>query len=196
MLREPHRDAFAQTPALALRRATLADVGRMGALIEASVRALQCDDYPPAHIDLALADIYGVDSTLIADGTYFVIEDGELLAACGGWGRRATLCGGDAYGDRCETLLDPLADAAKIRAFYVHPSRARRGLATRILVRCEHDAAVAGFRRAELGATLTGVRFYSARGYVAAGRADIDLPNGERLAVVRMERALPPAETR
>jgi GNAT superfamily N-acetyltransferase len=178
-------------PAIRLRLAEPSDIGALVPLIALSVRALQRDDYPPHQLDLALEHVYGVDTQLIADRTYFVIEAGGEIVACGGWSRRATLCGGDQFGARSDAALDAATDAAKIRAFYVRPDAARRGLASLVLAACERDAAAAGFRRAELGATLTGERFYSRRGYRATGRADVALPNGETLAVVRMERMLP-----
>jgi len=149
---------------------------------------LQHTTYTSRQIELALAHVYGVDTALVDDATYFVIEDAAQLVACGGWSRRATLYGGDVYADRSDDLLDPAHDAAKVRAFFVRASHVRRGLASRLLERCEREAVAAGFRRIELGATLAGVPFYAARGYVEVAPADVPLPDGERLPVVRMER--------
>jgi hypothetical protein len=104
-----------------LRRAARSDIPVLSTLIEQSVRALHPQSYTPAQIDLALADVYGVDTTLIDDGTYFVVEDQVQVVACGGWSRRATLYGGDRFAGRMDDLLDPALDAAKIRAFFVHP---------------------------------------------------------------------------
>jgi N-acetylglutamate synthase-like GNAT family acetyltransferase len=173
-----------------IRRATTDDVPQLKVLIDASVRGLQAADYTATEIDRALATVYGVDTQLIADGTYWLVEaDGEIVG-CGGWSKRKTLFGGDQYAGREDSLLDPRRDAAKIRAFFVHPNWARRGVGTRILDACESAAQDAGFSRFEMGATLTGVPFYAARGYVAGERFTAPLPGGESLAIVRMEKAV------
>ncbi len=169
-----------------IRRATREDVPVLSALIARSVRGLQRDDYSPEQIEHALETVYGVDTTLIDDGTYFVIETDGEVAACGGWSKRQTLSGGDQWTQRDDTLLDPTTGAARIRAFYVDPKRTRRGLGTLLLETCEAAARVAGFHRFEMAATLTGVPLYAARGYVALDRTTIPLPCDEGLAVVRM----------
>jgi GNAT superfamily N-acetyltransferase len=173
-----------------IRKATPADVPRLREVIEASVRGLQAADYSPAQIDGALQSIYGVDSQLIADGTYFVAEVTESqkpeIIACGGWSKRKTLYGGDQYAAREDSLLDPKLDAAKIRAFFVHPKWARRGIGSLILDACETAALEAGFTRLEMGATLSGVAFYKAKGYTAVENQQAALDNGEVLAIVRM----------
>jgi len=148
-----------------LRKATSADVPRLREVIETSVRGLQAADYSPAQIEGALQSVYGVDSQLIADGTYLVAEimnqQSQLeIVACGGWSKRQTLFGGDQYAGREDSLLDPARDAAKIRAFFVHPNWARRGIGSLILEACENAAREAGFTRLEMGATLSGVAFY------------------------------------
>ena len=159
-------------------------------MIEASVRGLQAGDYSPAQIEGALKSVYGVDSQLIADGTYFAAEIGEPrsagIVACGGWSKRNTLYGGDQYAAREDSLLDPARDAAKIRAFFVHPEWARRGIGSLILEACENAARQAGFTRLEMGATLSGVAFYKAKGYTAVENRHAPLGNGETLAIVRM----------
>ena len=170
-----------------LRIATVDDVPALRALIDASVRGPQTRDYSAAEIDRALATVYGVDTQLIADGTYWVAAADEIVG-CGGWSRRATLFGGDQYAGREDSLLDPTKDAAKIRAFFVHPDWARRGIGTKILDACEGAAREAGFTRFEMGATLTGVPFYEARGYRALDRIIVPLAGGESMAVVRMEK--------
>jgi GNAT superfamily N-acetyltransferase len=148
-----------------LRKARTADIPQIRDLIDASVRGLQAQDYSPAQIEGALESVYGVDTQLIADGTYFIAEisdsDRIRIIACGGWSKRKTLYGGDQYARREDSLLDPARDAAKIRAFFVHPEFARRGLGTLILEACENGAISAGFTRLEMGATLSGVPFYS-----------------------------------
>ena len=175
-----------------LRKATPADVPTLSVLIEASVRGLQARDYTPSQIESALASVYGVDSQLIADGTYFVVETtAGLIVACGGWSKRKTLYGGDVWKGREDSLLDPAKDAAKIRAFFVHPDWVRRGIGTLLLDACEQAAFADGFRRLEMGATLSGVPLYQARGYVAVRDLSVPLANGESLPIVHMEKHLP-----
>jgi len=173
-----------------LRKAVDSDVPRLREVIEASVRGLQAQDYSPAQIEGALQSVYGVDSQLIADGTYFVAEvsDGGVprLVGCGGWSKRKTLYGGDQFSRREDSLLDPVHDAAKIRAFFVHPDFARQGLGSLILEACENAAIGAGFTRLEMGATLSGVPFYRARGYAELESQEVPLGNGESLPIVRM----------
>lgn len=173
-----------------LRKALAEDVPRLHEVIHASVRGLQAGDYSPAQIEGALRTVYGVDSQLIADGTYFVAEDASpgkpLIVACGGWSKRKTLYGGDQYAGREDSLLDPKVDAAKIRAFFVHPDWARRGIGGMILQACENAAREAGFTRLEMGATLSGVAFYKAKGYELFESQQVPLGNGESLAIVRM----------
>ncbi|MBZ5678511.1 MAG: GNAT family N-acetyltransferase [Acidobacteriia bacterium] len=175
-----------------IRKAVAADVPRLRQVIEASVRGLQSEDYSPAQIEGALQSVYGVDSQLIADGTYFaaeVIEPGAReaeIVACGGWSKRKTLYGGDQYAGREDSLLDPACDPAKIRAFFVHPAWARRGIGSLILEACEKAATDAGFTRLEMGATLSGVAFYRAKGYAEVENQEVPLGNGESLPIVRM----------
>ena len=175
-----------------IRKAGAADVPRLREVIEASVRGLQAGDYTPAQIEGALASVYGVDSQLIADGTYLVAEIGEAggagaeIVGCGGWSKRKTLYGGDQFAGREDSLLNPARDAAKIRAFFIHPDWARRGIGTLILEACENAAREAGFTRLEMGATLSGVAFYRAKGYAALEEMEVHLANGEALPIVRM----------
>jgi GNAT superfamily N-acetyltransferase len=177
--------------AITLRLATPEDIPGLEKLIAASVRVLQRGDYSEAQREGALGTVFGVDTQLIADGTYYVAivrnADGrEVLVGCGGWSKRKTLFGGDHGPNRVSELLDPATDAAKIRAFFVHPEWARRGIGTLILNACEKAACYAGFRRFEMGATLTGVPMYAARGYAEVERIQVPLKNGESLLVVRM----------
>jgi GNAT superfamily N-acetyltransferase len=155
-------------------------------LIDASVRHLQAGDYTPSQLESALETVYGVDSQLIADGTYYAAESAGKLVGCGGWSKRKTLYGGDRWTGRQDDLLDPRRDAAKIRAFFVDPAWARRGIGTLILEACEAAAKAAGFTRLEMGATLTGVPFYRVKGYVELEHLAVPLANGESLAIVRM----------
>jgi len=175
-----------------IRKAVPVDVPRLREVIEASVRGLQPGDYTPAQIEGALKSVYGVDSQLIADGTYFVAEVNQLgvatpeIVACGGWSKRRTLYGGDQFAAREDSLLNPQHDAAKIRAFFVHPDWARRGIGSMILEACENAAVDAGFTRLEMGATLSGVPFYRARGYLEVENQSAPLGNGEALPIVKM----------
>jgi GNAT superfamily N-acetyltransferase len=177
----------------ALRLASDEDVPALHALIEASVRGLQAGDYSAAQIEGALGTVLGVDSQLIRDGTYFIAESLGLsvnarkrIAGCGGWSKRRTLFGADRGPGREPELLDPGTDAAKVRAIFVHPEFARRGLGTLILAHVEAAAREAGFGRFEMGSTLTGVPLYRLKGYVEVERIAVPLWNGEALPVVRM----------
>ena len=178
-----------------IRKATAADIPKLRALIDASVRGLQSEDYTQEQIEGALKSVFGVDSRLIADGTYFIaetkIENGERFAAgCGGWSKRKTLFGGDQWTERKDSLLDPRTDAAKIRSFFVHPAWPRRGIGSAILKTCEDAAKSAGFTRVEMGATLTGVKLFQVRGYVPVESIEIPLENGATLPVLRMSKEL------
>ena len=170
----------------AIRLAKEADITELSALIDASVRGLQSDDYSPSQIEGALRAVYGVDSQLIADGTYFVVESGGEKVGCGGWSRRRTLYGGDRFAAREDSLLDARTEGARIRAFFVHPAWARRGIGGMILEACERAALEAGFTRLEMGATLTGIPFYRAKGYREEEELKVPLPDGETMTVVRM----------
>lgn len=178
--------------AFRVRKAVPADVPRLRELIEASVRGLQAEDYSPEQIEGALQSVYGVDSQLIADGTYLVAEEmssaGPLIVGCGGWSKHKTLFGGDQYAGREDSLLNPARDAAKIRAFFVHPKWTRRGIGGMILQACEEAAQAAGFTRLEMGATLSGVAFYKAKGYTEVEHRAVPLRNGEVLPIVRMSK--------
>lgn len=178
-----------------LRLATADDIPALHALIEASVRGLQANDYTPKQIEGALGTVLGLDTQLIRDRTYFVAEaldqssNQPCLAGCGGWSKRKTLFGADAGPGREPELLDPSTDAAKVRAIFVHPEFARKGLGTLILAAVEQAARAAGFRRFEMGSTLTGVPLYQLKGYIETERIAVPLPNGEALPVVRMVKA-------
>ena len=178
-----------------IRLATPDDVPALETMIAESVRTLQADDYTQEQREAALKQVFGVDSQLIGDGTYFVVEalevtDGgkPVITGCGGWSKRKTLYGGDQFSQREDTPLDPAHDAAKIRAFFVHPAWARRGIGSKILSTCENSARKAGFTRFEMGATLTGVKLFSAKGYTPVKRIQISLGEGESLPVIQMEK--------
>jgi GNAT superfamily N-acetyltransferase len=174
-----------------LRLATPGDIPRLRGLIELAVRALSVSYYTAAQIESALRYVFGPDTQLIADRSYYVIEsDGDLVAA-GGWSRRRTLYGGDQMKETEDPLLEPATEPARIRAFFVHPAWARRGLGRRLFERCAGDAARAGFRKLELMATLPGEPLYRALGFAPLERGAVSLPDGETLPVVRMARPLP-----
>jgi GNAT superfamily N-acetyltransferase len=189
-------------PDIQVRVAVAADVPALRELIQLSVRTLQAQDYSPEQMEAALRSVFGVDSQLIADGTYLVAEaalsSGSsaamesqtdfVLAGCGGWSKRKTLYGGDRWRERQDDLLDPRHDAAKIRAFFIHPDWARRGVGTRILDACEAAAMAAGFTRFEMGATLTGAKLFGERGYVPLKQIDLALENGITLPIIHMEK--------
>lgn len=149
------------------RLAVLEDCSAIARLIDRSAREVATSHYTEQQVEGALRGAFGVDTQLIKDGTYFVVADaGATLIACGGWSRRSTLFGGDQRADREPGELDPRRDFARIRAFFVDPGHLRKGIATLLLERCESAAREAGFSRFELMATLSGVSFYEARGYV------------------------------
>src|SRR5262245_30314693 len=174
-----------------LRLATSADVPRLHELIERSVRELSVGYYSAAQIESSLRHVFGPDTQLIEDQTYFVIEGpaGELVAS-GGWSRQ-TLYGGDQMKSAADPLLDPATQPARIRAFFVHPDWARRGLARQLFEQCAAEAARAGFRVLELGATLPGEPLYRALGFVLVERTEAKLPDGEVLPILHMRYELP-----
>lgn len=175
---------------LQLRTATLDDVHALTALIAVSARALCCGDYTQGQIEAAIGTAWGVDTQLLRDGTYVVVEEGRHLWACGGWSQRKTLFGGDAHADREPELLDPTRETARIRAFFVHPAAARRGIGRRLLEHCEREARAAGFHAAELVATLPGQRLYRAYGYVGDDRVAYPLAGGGTIDFVPMRKVL------
>ena len=173
-----------------VRKATLEDRGAITRLIAESARRLSRDDYADAQIEAAIASVFGVDSDLIEDGTYLVAEQQGALIGCGGWSRRKTLYGGDQFSNRDTDVLDPANDPAKIRAFFVHPQHARKGVARAILSVCENEAKQHGFGALELMATLPGVKFYQACGYSINGHFDLELEDGVKLQLVPMRKDL------
>jgi GNAT superfamily N-acetyltransferase len=175
---------------LLIRLAQPADIPILKALIERSARGLSRDHYAPAEIEAAVQYVFGVDSTLIADDTYFVVELDGAIAACGGWSARRTLYGGDQRPIGDSDRLDPRIEPARIRAFFVAPEAARRGIGRLLLSRCEEAARLAGLASFELMSTLPGVPFYAALGFSAVEDVSDALPNGVVLRFVRMSRAV------
>lgn len=170
------------------RLATLDDVPHIRALIERSVRALSVGYYTPAEIEAALVHVFGVDTQLLVDRTYYVIDAPSGLAAVGGWSKRRTLFGGDQMKETADPLLDPAVDAARIRAFFVDPLWARRGLATNLYRVCADAASDSGFRALELMATAPGEPLYERLGFVVLERVELALPGGVGLKMARMSR--------
>ena len=170
-----------------LRLARESDIEQLKTLISLSAHGLSSGDYSYQQVEAALMGVFGVDTQLIKDHTYFVIETPKRdMVACGGWSFRATLFGNDQIAQRDPRKLDPAREAAKIRAFFVHPQHARRGLGSMLLDHCEAEAFKAGFKKLELGATIPGKRLYEARGYVAQPQVDHVMENGLILQVIPM----------
>ena len=159
-------------------------------LIAESARLLSREHYSDTQIETAIVTVFGVDTDLIDDGTYFVAESDGQLAGCGGWSRRKTLFGGDQYSSRDAGYLDPESEAAKIRAFFIHPDHARKGIARAILTRCEDEARLQGFRALELMATLPGIEFYKSCGFVETGNFALDLTDTVKLELVPMRKEI------
>jgi len=178
-----------------IRHATPHDIAQLAQLIQVSVRGLGIQQYSPQQIESALQYVFGVDTQLINDATYFVAETSTpdasvVIAGAGGWSRRKTLYGGDQAKREPDQFLDPAIDAARIRAFYVHPDWSRRGIGRRLMQACEVAARQAGFTQLELMATLTGEALYFSNGFVAVDHVDIDMPDGVKLPVVKMVKPL------
>lgn len=174
-----------------LRNATLDDLPVLDKLIARSIKELGAGDYSPEQIDAALRGAFGVDTALIRDGTYFVaVTESDEIVACGGWSRRRTLFGSDARAERDETALDPRKDPAKIRAFFVDPAHARRGLGRALLERSESEAKNAGFTTLEMMATLPGVRLYEQCGYLQGDAVTYPLPDGLSIRFVPMRKTV------
>lgn len=170
-----------------LRTATPADEPALRALIARSIRSLGLDDYTPDQIEAALLGAFGLDTALVRDGTFFVaVTEHHEIVGCGGWSRRRTLFGSDERTDRDDAWLDPLSDPAKIRAFFIDPAHARRGLGRAILERSEAEAARAGFSAFELMATLPGMRLYEKCGYVPETPIRYPLPGSLDITFVPM----------
>jgi GNAT superfamily N-acetyltransferase len=175
---------------LHIRAATFEEIPALRRLIEASVRVLGADYYSPQQIESSLKYVFGVDTQLIEDGTYFVVEADGQLAGCGGWSKRKTLYGGDQMKSNEDDLLDPTAEPSRIRAFFVHPNFARRGIGRLLLDACETAARQAGFTALELAATLPGQPLYAACGFHVIERIEVELADGVLVPIVRMGKTL------
>jgi N-acetylglutamate synthase-like GNAT family acetyltransferase len=175
---------------ITIRHATFDDIPVLQQLIALSARGLSAGYYTPAQTESAIKYVFGVDTQLIADGTYFTVEEGGIIIACGGWSKRNTLFGGDQFKTNADPLLDSLKDAARVRAFFVHPDKARLGVGRMLINACEQAALDSGFCKMEMGATLPGVPFYAKMGYHELSKTDLPLLDGEIMCVTRMGKQL------
>ncbi len=173
-----------------IRKANLDDRDAIAQLIKDSARSLSRADYSDAQIEGAIATVFGVDTNLILDETYFVADNAGTLIGCGGWSKRKTLFGGDQWATRDATQLDPETDAAKIRAFFIHPEHARKGIARAILAACESEARTCGFQALELMSTLPGIKLYRACGYRGEDRVELEVGDGVTIGLVPMRKDL------
>ncbi|MBA3487390.1 MAG: GNAT family N-acetyltransferase [Lysobacter sp.] len=173
-----------------LRPAQHIDIPALQDLIAQSGRALSVGYYSTAQAEAITRHVFGVDTQLIDDQTYFVIEHDNCIVACGGWSKRTTLFGGDQTKNGPDPLLDPAAESARIRAFFVDPSVARRGFGRQLMSTCVTEAKQAGFNSLELVSTMPGEPLYLASGFSILERFELDLPDGVRVPVSRMGMAI------
>ena len=178
--------------ALSLRQAQLHDAPALKDLIARSARELSKGDYRPEQVEGALRGAFGVDTQLLKDQTYFVVEEAGRFVGCGGWSFRSTLFGSDARAHRDASIIDPKTHPAKIRAFFVDPDHARRGIGTLLLNHCESEAKRHGYTMVELMATLPGVKLYGVRGYVGLPMVHFDVGDGESIEFIPMRKSLLP----
>jgi GNAT superfamily N-acetyltransferase len=172
------------------RIATLDDLEALHTLMARAIAQNQSAFLTPEQV--AVSDqVMGLDTQLVRDGTYFIIEHGDRVAGCGGWSFRATLYGGDdSVVAREPARLDPANDAAKVRAMYTDPDFTRRGVGSRILALCEDAARQAGFKRVELMGTAAGVPLYRAQGYAASAEQEFARVGDVEIPLLRMEKQL------
>ena len=175
---------------LTVRKARLADTPAMTALIHESARGLSRGFYSEQQIEGAIRHVFGVDTVLVEDGTYFCVEAGDVIVGCGGWSRRRSHYGGDHAKQEPDTLIDPATEPARIRAFFVHPEWARRGIGRMLLDTCVEAAQVAGFGQLMLVSTLPGVPLYRACGFDVIEPMEVTLPDGVVVPCVRMGRSI------
>jgi GNAT superfamily N-acetyltransferase len=176
-----------------IRPATLTEVPLLNEIIATSAQALGTGFYTPEQSAALTREVFGVDTQLIRDGTYFAVVRAGVVVACGGWSRRAAPYGGDQAKRGADRLLDPRTEAARIRAFFVTPSCARQGIGKALLAHCADAAAAAGFTRLELTATMPGVPLYRAAGFTPLEPLELTLAGGVRVPLLRMERAVKPS---
>lgn len=173
-----------------IRLAHKGDKPVLNALIEKSGIGLAHGFYSPAQAEAITREVFGVDSALIADGTYFAIEEEGRIVACGGWSRRATDFGGDQAKSGTDRPLDPATEPARIRAFFVDPDMARRGLGSMLLDHCTRAAAQGGFKALELVSTMPGEPLYLRYGFRPLERIELPLSGGVVVALTRMRKEI------
>jgi GNAT superfamily N-acetyltransferase len=178
-------------PMNVVRAARPDDIPAMEALIARSGIELSEGFYTKEQAAAVTEHVFGVDTQLVADQTYFLIEQDGKLVACGGWSKRSTLFGADRTKQGADPLLDPATEPARIRAFFVDPSAARQGLGRLLLKHCTDAAAAGGFQSLELAATMPGVPLYLACGFEVVEPIEITLPGPIQVPLARMRRQLP-----
>ncbi|WKN42389.1 GNAT family N-acetyltransferase [Tunicatimonas pelagia] len=170
-----------------IRQATVDDIPLLNQLAQFSIRQLGGKYYSPQQVESSLKYLFGVDTRIVLDGTYYAVEEAGKVVACGGWSRRKTPFGGDQASDQLNfELRNPAVDPAVIRAFYVHPDWARQGIARQLLHHCETQALRDGFNWFELTATLSGFPFYSRYGYHETGKVAMTLPDSVTIPGMKM----------
>jgi GNAT superfamily N-acetyltransferase len=173
-----------------IRLAYASDKPQLAALIRKSGIGLSAGFYSEEQAAAITREVFGVDSALVADGTYFAIEAGDTIVACGGWSKRATDFGGDQAKSGDDRLLDPATEPARIRAFFVDPDYARRGLGGMLLEHCTRAAARAGFTALELVSTMPGEPLYLHHGFTPLERIVLPLSGGVNVALTRMRKEI------
>ncbi|KAF2748973.1 acyl-CoA N-acyltransferase [Sporormia fimetaria CBS 119925] len=172
------------------RPATPSDIPALESMIATSLRGLALGHYTQAELDGSIGYLFGPDTLLIHDQTYYILHPADspsTICACGGWSFRKTLYGADRAPGRMPEARDPKTERASIRAIFTHPDWARKGLGTMMMRYCEQKAKDGGFDRWEMGSTLSGVALYEKCGYVKSGKLDqVALPNGEIIRIVHM----------
>ena len=195
---DPIAEAKAQeaTKQFQFRNATTEDIPALSSMIGTSLRGLSKDHYSQSELDGSIGFLFGPDTLLIHDQTYFIlhpVDSPSTICACGGWSFRRTLYGADSAPGRMPEARDPKTERASIRAIFTHPDWARRGLGTMMMRHCECVARKGGFERLEMGSTLTGVALYEKCGYVKSGKEDsVKCPNGAQIQIVHMIKDLDP----
>ena len=174
---------------LTIRSAVSGDIPALKAVMDRAIKELLPDFLPPAEV-LASQEVMGLDTQLIEDGTYYVVEADGAIAGCGGWSRRATLFGGDHSAGRDAALVDPATDPARVRAMYTSPDLTRRGVGRLILATCEAKAKAEGFSRCEMAATMAGEPLYAACGYQRIEPFEAQTSNGVKVPLVRMGKSI------
>ena len=173
------------------RKAEITDINNLEKLIEMSAKSINSTYYSEKEIDTALGNAWTVDHQLIADNTYWIVEnmDGTVIG-CGGWSKRKLLFGKSTEPNILENELIPGIDSARIRAFFVHPNYTRMGIGKKLIEKCENEASSMGFDSMELVATLSGEKLYSSKGYNHIKAFEVDLGDGITNKVVSMNKQL------